>query len=108
MIRAIPTEARGPKRKVGRVPCRACCLRQSIQPGSAHTPQEPFSHALLGQRARRRLSNCLIPGLDACSSRVLSMGERRAPDAHEGFAHGAENMPVCVGERERERVCVSE
>jgi hypothetical protein len=32
-----------------------CCLRQNIQPGSAHTPQEPFSHALLGQRARRRL-----------------------------------------------------
>jgi hypothetical protein len=29
---AIPTEARGPKRKVGRAPCRACCLPQSIQP----------------------------------------------------------------------------
>ena len=44
--------------------CRAprCCLPRDTPPGSAHTPQEPFSHALLGQRARRRLSNCLHPG----------------------------------------------
>jgi hypothetical protein len=37
--------------------CRAprCCLPRDTPPGSAHTPQEPFSHALLGQRARRRL-----------------------------------------------------
>jgi len=40
-------QSSGPKRKVGRAPCRACCLRQSIQPGSVHTPQEPFCRALL-------------------------------------------------------------
>ena len=35
----------------------ACCLQQNIQPGSAQShddPQEPISHALMGQRARRR------------------------------------------------------
>jgi hypothetical protein len=55
VIGAIPTEARGPKRKVGRAPCRACCLPQSIEPGQVHTPQELFCRALLGQRARGRL-----------------------------------------------------
>ncbi len=64
--------ARGPKRKVGRSPRRACCRRQNIQPGSAHTSLEPFSRALLGQRARRRLHHaglvagsrmpCAVPG----------------------------------------------
>ena len=55
VIAAIPTEARGPKSKVGRAPCRACCLPQSIEPGQVHTPQELFCRALLGQRARGRL-----------------------------------------------------
>jgi hypothetical protein len=37
--------------------CRAprCCLPRDTPPGSPGSPQEPFSHALLGQRARRRL-----------------------------------------------------
>jgi hypothetical protein len=34
-----------------------------------------------GQWARRLLSNCLHP-IGVCSSRMLSMGERRAPDAY--------------------------
>ncbi len=42
-------------RQVGRTPRRACCRRQNIQSGSAHTSLEPFSRALLGQRALRRL-----------------------------------------------------
>jgi hypothetical protein len=44
-----------PKRKGGRAPRRTCCRRQNIHPGSAHTSLKPFSRALLGQRARRRL-----------------------------------------------------
>ena len=46
-----------PRLVVRRGRCRAprCCLPRDTPPGSAHTPQEPFSHAPLGQRARRRL-----------------------------------------------------
>ena len=64
----IPTEARGPKRKVGRAPCRACCLPQSIHPGQVHTPQELFCCALLGQRARGRLHHA---GYSACPGSLL-------------------------------------
>jgi hypothetical protein len=79
-------ETRGPKRKVGRAPRRACCLRQNIQPGSAHTPKEPFSRALLGQRARR----CLYPaGLGAGGREGVVRVEPLPPLAQQLFQPSA-------------------
>jgi hypothetical protein len=46
--------------KVGRAQCHDCCLRKSIQHGSANTPQEPFCYTLLGQLARGRLHHAVL------------------------------------------------
>ena len=103
--RGIPTEARGPKRKVGRAPCRACCLPQSIEPGQVHTPQELFCRALLGQRARGRLHHA---GYSACPgslrdpiSKWSGLLARCLSEA--GRVRTARGRPSVLAERRRHR-----
>jgi hypothetical protein len=100
----------------------ACCLRQNIQPGSAHTPQEPFSHALLGQRARRRLhpgalaqaagrGSC-VPPLSAPwpplnPPRPYTQGSTAAPPPRQH--KGASPRPPCIFAGHRlEKICRSQ
>ena len=47
---------------MGRAPCRACCLPQSIEPGQVHTPQELFCRALLGPMSSEGMRSVVARG----------------------------------------------